>query len=108
MLTPLLFVFIGCLIVSTAWWILSDFFDKRQTYWYNAWQKCNSERGYLELQLRIKDNNSFYKNESDRVKQEADRVKQEADKIKIEADKLKTEINDLKIQLEKCKKNDVE
>jgi hypothetical protein len=48
-------VFIMCVIASTVFWIWSEYADLSipMQYWKKAFEKCNGERGFLELQNRI-------------------------------------------------------
>lgn len=64
-------VFIMCVIASTIFWIWSEYADLSQPmlYWKKAFEKCSSERSFLELQNRlmkdkIEDNEKFKNKDS--------------------------------------------
>lgn len=97
MTTIFLTIFFVCLAASTAWWILSDFLDKRQAYWYEAWRKCDGERGFLKLKIRNLEN-TYWKGEADRI--EAERQRLESDKHQLE-----NEYNALIVELQKLKES---
>jgi hypothetical protein len=83
-------IFLACAVISTVWWIVSDFWDKRQAYWYEAWRKCDGERGFLKLRVRNLENTYW---------------KEEYDKLELEKRKLENEYNSVIIELEKLKES---
>jgi len=81
-------IFFVCLSASTLWWIVSDYLDKRQAYWYEAWQKCDGERGFLKLRVRNLEN-TYWKGEADRIEAERQRLENEYNALIVELEKLK-------------------